>query len=567
MAQNIVHFGFGPVDSSRQTLMRILQGNDQNSRELRAENEQQREGNRMLQAENEQLREENRKLKFVKWCQLHQCLPLPLQGYLNDVIVVGWTQSDFERAIQKFPHKTLTDEQWKKVVEKAEQMKLHLGGARVMDNLCIRTLYDHAFPENDLKNTMVKPLVGNALVCKRIHIPEWLYAHVVDYVDKEFMPSGRPQDDIVTVDELVEEFMGQMFLKVENKGSVIQSFTVEDVISCSVEFLCDFALAYVSDRFADDEYELRLFGRSLEGTKCLLDLQWKEGCERILQLHRVSPRIECLAQFLDGKVTSYSIPEGWMVFHFLDFVIEMACEDTVNYRLREFRVNLSNGCHVGQEDYMKDIIQHPNYNPMTTVFQVVHSLRGGARRPRQDRQEQVNEALANISPDNPFLHTLQTFHGMVSNNTPNLLQHFINQMSYEQISALSETWNGSSQNDPQRIVMEIWGHMHSDFQAIREMERHVASAKRVVTLLLETVYVRELTRGENIAHRQMTSLINDRYEMLHQQFVEQQQRDEMNRLVELARQQGRQDALNESRASSSHDVRIPDADNDPDQDL
>ncbi|CAE7338828.1 unnamed protein product [Symbiodinium sp. CCMP2592] len=212
---------------------------------------------------------------------------------------------------------------------------------------------------------------------------------------------------------------------------------------------------------------------------------------------------------------------------------------------RDFHIGFRSGALLDDEFVLMMDLDYDDH----TCFDIMPRGLGGARRPRQDRQDQVNEALANISPDNPFLHTLQTFHGMVSNNTPNLLQYFINQMSYEQISALSETWNGSSQNDPQRIVMEIWGRMHNDFQAIREMERYVASAKRVVTLLLETVYVRELTRGENIAHRQMTSLINDRYEMLHQQFVEQQQqRDEMNRLVELARQQGRQDALNESRA-------------------
>ena len=229
----------------------------------------------------------------------------------------------------------------------------------------------------------------------------------------------------------------------------------------------------------------------------------------------------------------------------------------------DFRVGFCSGDLLDNESVLMMDLDYDDH----TCFDIMPRGLGGARRPRQDRQDQVNEALANISPDNPFLHTMQTFHGMVSNNTPNILQHFINHMSYEQISALSETWNGSSQNDPQRIVMEIWGHMHSDFEAIRQMERYVASAKRVITLLLETVYVRELTRGENIAHRQMTSIINDRYDMLHQQFVEQQQRDEMNRLVELARQQGRQDALNESRASSSHDVRIPDADNDSDPDL
>ncbi|CAE7235013.1 unnamed protein product [Symbiodinium sp. CCMP2592] len=198
----------------------------------------------------------------------------------------------------------------------------------------------------------------------------------------------------------------------------------------------------------------------------------------------------------------------------------------------EFSISLKSG-RAFRDDEEATLLMESLYTEFPkTSFVIKPRGRGGAKRTREDREQSIANAMNDIAPSNPFAATLQNFYNEAANNSQNnILANLIGNLDRDQCQALREKWYDTSQNDPQKIINHIWQQLHPEFQRIAELERHVASAKRLITQLLEAVYVKELARGESISHQRMTEMINNRYEVFAEEIRAQELEAEISRRV------------------------------------
>lgn len=273
-------------------------------------------------------------------------------------------------------------------------------------------------------------------------------------------------------------------------------------------------------------------GEELDREDRLVDissLTW--DCDELMLNFMSAPK-PCIVRFVGANLAlSYYIEDiarDWSVF---DLKEEAFFRHRRNYfpawltRIDEYRINLPNG---------------------------------GAKRKREDIDQSINEARNNITNDNPFLGVLQALDQAVTADN-NLMQTLIGQMNFSQVEALRNTWYNSSQNDPAKIVKEIWHLLDPEFEQIHDAEKAVATSKALILPLLEKVYIREFTATGNnhISHQRMTDLIENRYGEFAEQIRQRSIREEALRIV--AEQQQAQ-AVNTVASSSQMDV----LDNDPD---